>query len=236
MSAQLRSGGGGGMHSSGYEAAQLGPGGGGGGGGGAAAVRSRIRSRELGAARSRSARRRSCQLERGERPRLDDQRPKRILTLEEMQALIASADCEQYRCLLELMLATRVRIGEALGLAVGDLDREHSLIRVEYQLGRDGTRTPLKTAESQRSIDIPPQLMRRRERFLQDAQEKRSRWNPARHERRHRNWAADDRASCQGGFSTEATHNEAKQTDDRAERTGVDRRQFRAGASWSACR
>jgi integrase len=101
------------------------------------------------------------QLERGERPRLDDQRPKRILTLEEMQALIAGADCEQYRCLLELMLASGVRIGEALGLAVGDLDREHSLIRVEYQLGRDGARTQLKTAESQRSIDIPPQLMRR---------------------------------------------------------------------------
>lgn len=101
------------------------------------------------------------QLERGERPRLDDQRPKRILTLEEMQALIAGADCEQYRCLLELMLASGVRIGEALGLTVGDLDREHSLIRVEYQLGRDGTRTPLKTAESQRSIDIPPQLTRR---------------------------------------------------------------------------
>jgi integrase len=101
------------------------------------------------------------QLERGERPRLDDQRPKRILTLEEMQALIASADCEQYRCLLELMLATGVRIGEALGLAVCDLDRQHSLIRVEYQLGRDGSRTPLKTAESQRSIDIPLQVMRR---------------------------------------------------------------------------
>src|ERR671935_953473 len=101
------------------------------------------------------------QLERGERPRLDDQRPKRILTLEEMQALIGGADCAQYRCLLELLLATGVRIGEALGLAVCDLDREHSLIRVEYQLGRDGTRTPLKTAESQRSIDIPPQLMRR---------------------------------------------------------------------------
>jgi integrase len=101
------------------------------------------------------------QLERGERPRLDDQRPKRILTLEEMQALIASADCDQYRCLLELMLASGVRIGEALGLAVCDLDREHSLIRVEYQLGRDGSRTPLKTAESQRSIDIPPQLTRR---------------------------------------------------------------------------
>src|SRR6266508_1922052 len=101
------------------------------------------------------------QLERGERPKLDDQRPKRILTLEEMQAIIACADGEPYRCLLELMLAAGLRIGEALGLAVCDLDRQHSLIRVEYQLGRDGTRTPLKTEESRRAIDIPPQLTRR---------------------------------------------------------------------------
>ncbi|MDQ3401310.1 MAG: site-specific integrase [Chloroflexota bacterium] len=101
------------------------------------------------------------QLERGERPRHDDQRPKRILTLEEMQALLEGADSEQYRCLLELMLAAGIRIGEALGLAVCDLDRKHSLIRVECQLGRDGQRTPLKTEESQRAIDIPPQLMHR---------------------------------------------------------------------------
>jgi integrase len=101
------------------------------------------------------------QLERGERPRLDDQRPKRILALDEMQAVIASADSEQYRCLLELLITAGLRIGEALGLTVGDLDRKHSLIRVEYQLGRDGNRTPLKTEESRRAIDIPPQLMRR---------------------------------------------------------------------------
>ena len=101
------------------------------------------------------------QLERGERPKLDDQRPKRILSLDEMQAVIASADGEQYRCLLELLLTSGLRIGEALGLWVGDLDRAHSLIRVEYQLGRDGDRTPLKTAESRRAIDIPPQLMQR---------------------------------------------------------------------------
>jgi integrase len=101
------------------------------------------------------------QLERGERPRHDDQRPKRILSLEEMQALLAHADSEQYRCLLELMLAAGIRIGEALGLAVCDLDRKHSLIRVECQLDRDGQRTPLKTEESRRAIDIPPQLMRR---------------------------------------------------------------------------
>jgi integrase len=101
------------------------------------------------------------QLERGERPKLDDQRPKRILALDEMQAVIASADSDQYRCLLELLITAGLRIGEALGLAVCDLDRKHSLIRVEYQLGRDGDRTPLKTEESRRAIDIPSQLMRR---------------------------------------------------------------------------
>src|SRR6266540_3338175 len=101
------------------------------------------------------------QLERGERPRLDDQRPKRILTLEEMRSLIDAADGQHYRCLLELLLTAGLRIGEALGLAVCDLDRKHSLIRVECQLDRDGERTPLKTEESRRAIDIPPQLMRR---------------------------------------------------------------------------
>jgi SMODS-associated and fused to various effectors sensor domain/Phage integrase family len=46
--------------------------------------------------------------------------------------------------------------------SVGSItNRTHSLIRVEYQLGRDGDRTPLKTEESRRAIDIPPQLMRR---------------------------------------------------------------------------
>jgi integrase len=101
------------------------------------------------------------QLERGERPKLDDQRPKRILSLDEMEAVIAHADGEQYRCLLELLVTTGVRIGEALGLAVCDLDRTHSLIRVEYQLDRDGNRSQLKTPESRRTIDTPPALMRR---------------------------------------------------------------------------
>jgi integrase len=102
-----------------------------------------------------------AQLERGERPSHDDQRPKRILSLEEMQGLIDAADTDQYRCLLELMLTSGLRIGEALGLTVADLERDQALIRVESQLGRDGTRTPVKTDESRRLIDIPPELMRR---------------------------------------------------------------------------
>jgi integrase len=101
------------------------------------------------------------QLERGERPRHDDERPKRILTFEEMQAILRHADSGDYRALFELMLTAGLRIGEALGLAVADLDPKHAVVRVEYQLGRDGVRTPLKTEESHRALDIPPQLMRR---------------------------------------------------------------------------
>jgi len=115
------------------------------------------------------------QLERGERPSHDDQRAKRILTLEEMRALIAHADSEPYRCLLELMLTSGLRIGEALGLTVADLDPTHALVRVEYQLGRDGNRTLLKTQESRRAIDIPPPLMRR---LLALVTERGARFNP----------------------------------------------------------
>ena len=101
------------------------------------------------------------QLERGERPSHADQRPKRILNLEEMQQLLAHSKDGQERCLLELLLATGLRIGEALGLVVADLDTEQAIVRVRHQLGRDGNRDPLKTAESQRAVDIPPDLMRR---------------------------------------------------------------------------
>jgi integrase len=115
------------------------------------------------------------QLERGERPKHDDQRPKRILALDEMQALLEHADAKQYRALFELLLTAGLRIGEALGLTVADLDAKHSVIRVEHQLGRDGSRTPLKTAESVRAIDIPPQLMRR---LLDLAADRGSLFNP----------------------------------------------------------
>jgi integrase len=99
------------------------------------------------------------QLERAERPRHDDQRPKRILSLDEMRTLLAHADSDDYRALFAVLLAGGLRIGEALGLVVGDLDPKHSVIRVECQLGRDGTRTPLKTEESHRAIDLPRELM-----------------------------------------------------------------------------
>ena len=98
------------------------------------------------------------QLERGERPRHDDQRPKRILTLDEMRALIASTEHDQHRLLFELLLSSGLRIGEALGITIGDINAHHSLLRIEHQLGRDGTRTPLKTGAAHRTIDLAPEL------------------------------------------------------------------------------
>jgi integrase len=115
------------------------------------------------------------QLERGERPSHDDQRAKRILSLEEMRALVEATDSELNKCLLELLLTSGLRIGEALGLTLGDLDPANELIRVEYQLARDGTRTPLKTDESKRTVDIPPRLMRR---LLALITERGNRFNP----------------------------------------------------------
>jgi site-specific recombinase XerD len=64
-------------------------------------------------------------------------------------------DTQQNRSLLELLLTSGLRICEALGLTLHDLDATHNLIHVNHQLGRDGTRTPLKTPESRRSLDIP---------------------------------------------------------------------------------
>jgi integrase len=108
------------------------------------------------------------QLDRRERPKHDDQRDKRILTLAEMRALLAHADSDEYHALFELLLASGLRISEALGVTVADLDTRHFVIRIEYQLGRDGTRQPLKTDESRRAIDIPPQLMRKLLKLVDD--------------------------------------------------------------------
>jgi integrase len=99
------------------------------------------------------------QLELRERPRHDDARRKRILTLPEMHSVLEHADSAIYRALFALLMTSGLRIGEALGLTASDIDGEHTLVRVEHQLGRDGVRVPLKTEESRRSIDLPEYAM-----------------------------------------------------------------------------
>jgi integrase len=143
------------------------------------------------------------QLERGERPSHHDQRAKRILSLEEMRALVEAADSEPYKCLLELLLTSGLRIGEALGLTLADLDHAGDLIRVEYQLARNGTRTQLKTDESQRTIDIPPQLTRR---LLALITERGDRFNPNAFVFATRNNTGLERKVARGALDRAATN------------------------------
>lgn len=101
------------------------------------------------------------ELDRHERPRHTDQRDRRILSLDEMRALLEATENPKYRCLLEVLLTAGLRIGEALGITAGDLDAEHSIMRIRYQLSREKTLQPLKTTTSDRTIDIAQPLLER---------------------------------------------------------------------------
>src|SRR5579871_184417 len=85
-----------------------------------------------------------------------------------MRALIDAADSEQYGCLIEFLLHTGVRVGEAAGLTLADLDPGNNVVHVRFQLGRDGRRVEPKTQEAQRGIDISDTLMRRMLRLLNE--------------------------------------------------------------------
>jgi integrase len=93
-----------------------------------------------------------------ERPSLDDERPKRVLSADELQRLLAAVD-EHYRLVFELTAETGARLGEALGLVWGDVDFAAQTIRFTHQLGKRGERVALKTKRSRRSVEITPALV-----------------------------------------------------------------------------
>ena len=95
-------------------------------------------------------------LDRFERPSSDDERPKRVLTAEELRRLLAAVD-EPYRLIFELAAETGARLGEALGLVWGEIDLEARTVTFTHQLSK-GQRVPLKTKRSRRCIEITPRL------------------------------------------------------------------------------
>jgi integrase len=107
-------------------------------------------------------------LDRHELPRRRDKREHPILNLDEMRALLAATPNPRYRCLLELLLTSGVRIGEALGLTNSDLDRGHNLIHVRRQLNREKQHDLLKTPSSERVIDLPPTLVEQMSALLRE--------------------------------------------------------------------
>jgi integrase len=97
-------------------------------------------------------------LERRERPRAGRPR-QRFLTEAEMKALLVAAP-KRSRLLVATCLFAGLRISEALGLVWADIDRDASVIRVRYQLCRDGKRVPLKSGKGERDVILMDALSR----------------------------------------------------------------------------
>jgi integrase len=93
------------------------------------------------------------QLDRDERPR-DDRTPPRVLTDEELTALLAAIE-PRHRPLFELLAETGLRQGEARGLIWSNVDFNQGELTVEATLPRAGDeRQPPKTANSLRTIAL----------------------------------------------------------------------------------
>ena len=97
-------------------------------------------------------------LDRVERPSSDDERPKRVLTADELHRLLAAVN-EPHRLIFELAAETGARLGEALGLVWGEIDLDHQTVTFTHQLDRHGKRVPLKTKRSRRCIEVTPTLV-----------------------------------------------------------------------------
>jgi integrase len=92
-------------------------------------------------------------LDRVERPRSDDERPKRVLTAAELRRLLDAVDAS-YRVVFELAAETGCRLGEALGLVWGDVDLEAVTVTFTHQLDRSRRRVALKTKRSRRCVEV----------------------------------------------------------------------------------
>jgi integrase len=106
-------------------------------------------------------------LDQIERPSTDDEKPKRILSADDLAALIASVE-DEYVELFELAAETGMRLSEVLAVQWHEfeLDPELASIDIRFQLsrarrGRPARRVKLKTRRSKRVLEITPNLARR---------------------------------------------------------------------------
>jgi integrase len=97
-------------------------------------------------------------LDRVERPRIDDERPRRMLAPDELRRLVAAIDAP-YRLIFELASETGARLGEALGLVWSEIRLDPQTVTFTHQLDRKGQRVPLKTKRSRRCVEVTPALV-----------------------------------------------------------------------------
>ena len=109
------------------------------------------------------------QIPRGMRPSCNTTREHREWTTAEVDLLIATArrlDARPesrfaYADLIEFLLRTGVRLGEALGARFGDIDFEAGVFKLTSQWTSDGRLAEPKTKKSTRRIPLPADLVQR---------------------------------------------------------------------------
>lgn len=92
-----------------------------------------------------------------ERPKTDDEKPKRILNRSELDRLLAAVDA-RHRLIFRVAAETGCRLGEVLGLAWENIDVKAQTVTFTAQLDRQGRRVPLKTTRSRRVLEVTPGL------------------------------------------------------------------------------
>jgi len=97
-------------------------------------------------------------LDRVERPSSDDEKPKRILTGEELAHLLGALD-DGYRALFDVAAETGARLAETLGLIWEEVDLDAETVTFTHQLDRKGQRQRLKTKRSRRCLEVTPGLV-----------------------------------------------------------------------------
>lgn len=92
------------------------------------------------------------------RPRAE-RRDRRVLDAGQVADLLAATP-DRYRTLVLLLSVCGLRIGEALGLRVDDVDRDRGVLLVRRQLDQHARAlSPLKTSESRRDVPVPPYVL-----------------------------------------------------------------------------
>lgn len=96
-------------------------------------------------------------LDRSERPR-SDAKPRRILTGEELHAVLSAA-ADPHRLIFRFAAGTGCRLGEVLGLRWQAIDFDTGTAAITHQLDRQGCCVELKTQRSRREIELPGWLL-----------------------------------------------------------------------------
>jgi integrase len=96
-------------------------------------------------------------LGRDDRPGTQRKSEPRYLDADELELLLGKMS-DTFRPLAATCAYAGLRLSEALGLRWRDVDFEAGTVSVSAQLGPDGSRVPLKTAASEATVPLLPEL------------------------------------------------------------------------------